>query len=267
MREEGAMSASMISTTLTAGRVDATMRSAAMGFSSPGPTTLFCLSPRLLHASALATPDPATITNPVGQGNESLLLPSKRDSHFKFLNKARFLLEAMLNDKISARETKDAERDRPRGGAFHAGDGSSNDERPRLVNTMQGKLKVRTLLEAAQEVKSQLSSSLLANMGHGEAETRMCAESVHDRAWERELEEMRRERAQERKERAEEREALEAVYAWVKRADESWSHHCERISDQVRLAPWPCTRRWGDLHTAQESGRPFTPCPHALFGR
>ncbi len=236
MREEGAMSASMISTTSTAGRVDATVRTAAMEFSSPWPTTLFCLSPRgRLHASALATPDPATITNPVGQGNESLLLPSKRHSHFKFLNKARFLLEAMLNNKIGARETKDAEGDRPRGGAFHAGDGSSNDKRPRLVNTMQDKLKVRTLLEAAQEVQSQLSSSLLANMGHGEAETLKYAESVHDRGWERELEEMRRERAQERNERAEEREALEAVYAWVKRADESWSHHCEKISDQVRL--------------------------------
>lgn len=225
----------MISTTVTAGRVDATMRSAAMGFSSPGPTQ-FCLSPRgRLHASALATPDPATITNPVGQGNESLLLPSKRDSHFKFLNKARSLLEAILNDKISVRETKDAEKDRSRGGAFYAGDGSTNDERPRLVNTMQDKLKVRTLLEAAQEVQSQLSSSLLANSGHGEAETIKYAESVHDQGWERELEEMRREREQERKERAEEREALEAIYAWVKRADESWTHYCESISHQVRL--------------------------------
>jgi hypothetical protein len=232
-REEGTPSATRTSAMSTAHAPlgDAT---SAVALEFPSPASLS--SHGRLQASILASPDPATITKPVRKGNEALIVPSSTDSHFKFLQKARSQLETMLDGKRSgAGGSNEASGDRPRVRSFCASDGKSDDDRPQLVNTMQDTLKVRTILEASlddSELLPRPSLSFLAKMGHDKAEA-TSAEGAHDRGWDRHRDDMQGDREQERKERAEEREALALVHDWIKRADESWSYHSERMCTQV----------------------------------
>ena len=187
-----------------------------------------------VSASILATPDPATITRPARAMAENVEAGSKeggaeggtteRELHFDFLQKARSELKHLLHERNS---TDINVSDGETGSTGHNGASQIEfemDERGRnfpAANKKHKQLKIRSLLEAAQASERsncvpKSRSSIIKGLDHGEKDNELAhQESLQSRSKE------------------EDRRALESLYSWVKRADESWAYSTDKMIAQV----------------------------------